>query len=1153
MLVVLCFTKTPQVQAQYVPYSSLGIKTISTKISTILDTLTVEPNSIIIEGIDSTCYTFDIFKNSITFNKNCQLPDSVIVKYRHFPINFSNKKSSEKYTFDTNFVFKIYDQEQPQWYNKSPLKYSGSYSRNMQVGNNQSMSMNSNFNMQINGYLLDSILIEGAITDNQLPFQPDGNTQQVQEFDRIYIILEKNRHRLTFGDFNLDKNDAHFLKFNKRAQGVYYQGINKTIKGTTHNYGISGSISKGQYARNQFNGIEGNQGPYKLIGNNGETFFIILAGTEKVYIDGMLLTRGEDKDYIINYNTSEIIFMPKSLITKDKRILVEFEYQDRNYLNSLIYAHDNIQVNNKLKVNLSFYSNQDAKNQPYLQELNSDQKRFLSSIGDSIQNAFYENIIEEKFSSNKILYQKKDTTLVSGIIYRNIYEYSIDSTKTLYSLGFSYVGEHKGNYIISNENANGRTYQWVAPLDGVPQGNYEPVSLLITPKMHQIYNAGIEYRIDTFKNIKLEASGSIYDPNLFSSIHNNQHFGLGIKANYSEKRNLGKQDSLGNYKFIVENNLDYEYLQHNYRAISPFRQIEFSREWNIFDDELSASHQHLGQFKTQWTKAKLGHIGYEFSFLNQERNSQAYKHYGQLRMSPGTHIIDISASILASSSSMYSSQFTKNNIAYEKRFKNLNMLKVGSRWETEHNKVQHNSNSRLSPHSFSFDTWTTYLKNDQGDHVQWDIKYILRKERIVDSLEFKLNNIGHNIESRLALINQDNHNLDINLGYRFLELLDTTRISSIHAGGSILGRINYSGNILDGFFTPNLQYEFGNGQEQKKEYIYVEVPAGQGMYYWVDYNEDGVQQANEFEIGLYPDQKRFIRILTPTNAYIGMSYYTLQGSLNLNFAKLFSKNSTGISKILSRIHNQFSIQSNNKITNNESVSFIERYIPFSKSTDSLIINKNISLINSLFFNRSSSKWGFDYSIYISDNKTLLTYGLESQSWKRHILSTRWSITPSLTTQWRFTTGNRNYFSGINDGRTYDFAHYSVAPSISYIHHQNYRLTTTFTRENKQNLVEYGGEKALLNYATAELRFSFKKLGSLQASFTYSHINFNGDDKTAVSLIMLDALKNGHNALWNFQWNTMIMKGIEMSILYEGRKPAGMPLIHTGNMTIRAIL
>ncbi len=221
---------------------------------------------------------------------------------------------------------------------------------------------------------------------------------------------------------------------------------------------------------------------------------MVLAGTEKVFIDGVQVQRGEDQDYIINYNTAEIIFTARRMITKDTRVQVEFEYADRNFLNSMLYASNTTHFNKRFKLNISAYTNADARNSPVNQTLDGPQKSFLAALGDSVQAAFYPVAATDSFSATHILYKKIDTAYNGS--HDSVYVYSTNKDSAKYSLSFVETGQNRGNYIPAYAAANGKVYQWIAPVNGIPQGNYEAAAFLVSPKKQQVVSMGGEYQLN---------------------------------------------------------------------------------------------------------------------------------------------------------------------------------------------------------------------------------------------------------------------------------------------------------------------------------------------------------------------------------------------------------------------------------------------------------------------------------------------------------------------------------------------------------------------------------------------------------------------------------------------------------------------------------
>lgn len=375
-------------------------------------------------------------------------------------------------------LYTIIDSDKPKAKPFDGLNTSGSISRGVTVGNNQNTVVNSNLDLQITGKISEKVNIRASIQDSNIPLQEGGYSQKLDEFDQIFIELFSDKWNIKAGDLFLENRQSQFLNFNKKVQGISTQFTLGTPENKTTLF-ASAALVRGQYARSTFTGQEGNQGPYKLRGNNGELFVLVISGSERVYVNGVLLERGENNDYTIDYNAGELIFTSLFPITSEMRINIEYQFSDRNYTRFLAYSGI-LHEKEKFKIGGFVYSENDVKNQPLQQNLSEEQVTVLTQAGDNQALMTAPSAYLDTYSENKILYRKT----FSGVT--EIFEYSNNPNDELYNVRFSFVGQNLGNYILVNNNAIGKIYEYIAPIAGIPQGSFEPTIPLIAPTKIQI-------------------------------------------------------------------------------------------------------------------------------------------------------------------------------------------------------------------------------------------------------------------------------------------------------------------------------------------------------------------------------------------------------------------------------------------------------------------------------------------------------------------------------------------------------------------------------------------------------------------------------------------------------------------------------------------
>ena len=605
--------------------------------------------------IDTSYYKINFQKGLLLLNEKLVLDsDSITVHYLKLP-DFLTKEyriydpsrivsneatSGNLYKMETNPVKKIVPFD--------GLNTSGSITRGITIGNNQNAVLNSNLDLQITGKLSEKVSLRASLQDSNIPLQEGGYSQKLDQFDNVFMELFSDKWNIRAGDIFLENKKTQFLNFNKKVQGIATNFDFGTEDNKTNVF-ASAALVKGQYAKSNFTGQEGNQGPYKLKGQNGELYVLVISGSERVYVNGILLKRGENNDYTIDYNAGEIVFTPLFTITSEMRISIEYQYSDRNYTRFVTYAgatHEN----KKWSFGGYLYSENDLKNQPLQQNLSDEQAQILVNSGDNPDLMIAPSAYADSYSDNKVLYRKTNLNSVE------IFEYSNNPEDELFNVRFTFVGTNKGNYILKNTATIGRIYEFIEPLNSVPQGNYEPIVPLVAPTKIQIATFLGKYNPSEKTAVDFEIGISNNDRNLFSSIDDTDNRGLAAKINAKQR--------LFSKKWEVDAFTNYQFVQRNFRSVERLYSIEFDRDWNF--DGTAIGNQSLlisglnFNLNPKTNTLNKGLLNYQFEKLDFSENFSGSRQVinGLFRLKNWT--VQNQGSFLKSEGSVSNSKFLRN-------------------------------------------------------------------------------------------------------------------------------------------------------------------------------------------------------------------------------------------------------------------------------------------------------------------------------------------------------------------------------------------------------------------------------------------------------------------------------------------------------------
>ena len=1047
----------------------------------------------------------DSKKHPIITVEYFRFPDFVTKIYQKYDerIIVPNTNNTKKlYSLTTNKIT-----QKKELFNN--LETSGNITRGLTIGNNQNSVVNSSLDLTIKGNLTKDVTIKANIFDTNIPLQNNGYSQSITDFDRIFMEFEHKNWRVKAGDLDLVSNESYFMPFTKKASGIEVEAnINSNLKALA-----SGAVVRGKFTSFKFVGKEGNQGPYKIVGPNNELFITIVAGSDALYANGIQLNRGENKDYTIDYNNSEIRFNTTFPVTNDVRFHLDYQYSNGNYTRFVTYEKATYKTE-KLIINGLFYNENDAKNQPIQQNLSDEQKQILANAGNDNSKMFANSAYKDVYSENRILYKK----ITNGGVEN--FEYSTNNKDELYNVTFSFIGANKGNYVLDKTIAIGSIYKYV----GINLGNYQPKIRLTAPSKSQVAVINTTYNSSKRTSFFGELALSNNDANLFSSIDNSQNKGLAAKLKWNQV--------LIDKKWKFSTDIAYEFIHQNFATEQRFQSVEFNRDWSIVNP-LGNRNQINTQIILE-NKQNSKYV-YGFNLINYVDNYNGIKHkFNSLKKIKNTNFSSF-ISLLNSSSTIKKNNFLRAKGKIEHSF---SKSWIGGFINLETNKIESKSNQQLNNLSHQFKEYETYIGLGDSTKINTKIGFNFRQNDSIRNNAFTKINSRKTYYIKSRILQNNSSNLSVFANYR------TTDNAFSNNEKALNSKIVYGQKLFYNFINFNSVYETSSGNVPQQEYVYIKTEPGQGFYTWIDYNNNGIKEFNEFEIAIYKDQAEYLRVALPNITFISTQRAKWQQVFTINPSQWSNK--TGIKKTLSHFYNQ-----TNFVVNNEQKKINDSFNlnPFDIN-ESKLLGLNFSLRNSLYLNKNQDNYSVIFTYATSKNKRLYNIGNQENNTKLHQLE----FSHKLSTFWLFdfksNTSKNEVITENFTNQNYKIKAYELAPKFSFEYSKNHQFSFFYNYKNKENSIA-SLETLQQQKVGSAYYYKSTKNTLIRAEFNLFHNDFTGNQNSPVAYQILEGLQAGKNYTWSLVYQQKINSFINLNFNYLGRKGESSVIIHTGTVQLRA--
>lgn len=1010
------------------------------------------------------------------------------------------------------------------------IEKSGSIIRGFTVGTNKDLTLQSGLRLQLAGKLSDDIEVVAALTDENTPIQPEGNTERLDELDKVFIQLKHKNAAATFGDYEVQKRYGEFGVVNRKLQGL----LGEFQFGNTEGY-IALANAKGKFNSNSFNGQDGVQGPYRLSGQNNERDIIIIAGSEKVFVNGEEMKRGERNDFTIDYSNSQIIFTPQRLITSASRIAIDFEYTDRRFVRNFFAAGMSSKLlSDKLSIAFQYLREGDDQNSPIDISFSDEDKVVLENAGDRKDLAVKNGVsLAELDSTGKLrgVYEKKDS-VINGQSF-SYYIYNPGSDSALYNLSFSYVGEFQGDYLRESLGQ----YRFV----GKKLGAYLPVIYLPLPELKQFGNLFVQYSPTKDIFFQAEFAGSSWDKNRFSSLDEKDNFGLA--RNLSFKMNPLKVEVGGINFGKIGLSLRERFIQDRFTSLERFDKVEFTRDYN----SSSATQGNEKLYEGSLTLQPVDNLQSTFSYGSMKKGS-------------------------AFSSDKFSNQ---TNWAKEKEYQfqyqvdlvNTKNGTFGSSWLRQRGTSSYTygviqplfdftAEKKLEKFSQTDSLLSSSLQYFEGNPgiqiakffgIDASLKYLFRTDYfpLAGKLQKESNSYGEIYE--LVYSGRKEISSQLRITVQNKKYTDAYKLKGQLDNQTILIRSQTRFSTTENAANGDLFYEVQTQKTAKLQKVFVKVEKGNGNYIYLgDLNNNGIAEENEFLPVVYDGE--FIVVNVPTDQLFPVIDLKTSARLKLNYENIYSANN-----ILGTIVKTLSSETYGRIEENSQETDLKKIYLLKLSS---YLNEKNTIRGSQYFQQdffvfeNSSELSF--RLRYSQRKSLNQYsgGVERGFAKERSLRIKFKLLQEIGNQTDLENKIDNLFAGVSSNRSRAIESNGIATDFSYRPERNIEVGFKIKTSKSSDHYPVKPTEIFTNGQAVRVNISFAGYGRLRFEVERNELTTNTIENylpfelTAGNVV-------GKNYFWRLFFDYRFGTNLLSTANYDGRKLGSGKIIHTARVEVRA--